>query len=123
MDGVINEEEVISSIDNLYTYLSNEFQPMEWFRELPLEIEKDGQLYKGEADLVIEQEDGLVLIDYKSYPGKLEEITNPTSSFYAGKYSGQLSMYAQMLEETMGKPVKQKLIYYIVQGTIVELKF
>ena len=58
----------------------------------------------------------------KSFPGKKEEIFSTTSEFYAGKYSGQLEMYTQMLSDFSPKPVTRKLIYYVVQGLVVDIK-
>ena len=89
--------------------------------ELSMEVETANQLAKGEADLVLETEKGLILIDYKSYAG-IDDVTNPNCEYYAGKYSGQLDLYAQMLEKTLEpQKVIKKLIYYVVQGKIVEL--
>jgi len=127
MDSIISANEVLISIDKLYVFLKEKFNPIVWLRELPLECEIDGQLYKGEADLVLETNDGYILIDYKSYPGSIDRVLDASSmnsekSNYAGKYNGQLNTYAKMIETVSNKKVIKKLIYYVVQGKIVELK-
>jgi ATP-dependent exoDNAse (exonuclease V) beta subunit len=126
MDAVIDGNEILSSIDILYNYLIKEFSPIEWHRELPLECEIDGQLYKGEADLVLQTSEGYVLIDYKSYHGDMERVLDAASlntdkSNYVGKYAGQLNTYKKMIEKITNKKVLKKLIYYTVLGKLVEL--
>lgn len=124
MQAIINNEEVLNSIDTLFKYISKTFNPVKWHRELPLECEIEGQLYKGEADLVLETEEGYVLIDYKSYPGSIDKVLdNATSNtVYAGKYAGQLSTYSKMITSITSKKVIKQLIYYTVLGKLVELK-
>ena len=121
LQGVIDSDEVISSIDKLYDYLKDTFKIIQWHRELALESEINGQIFKGEADLVLETESGYILIDYKSYPGSIERVLDANSSNYAGKYSGQLDAYVQMIEANSDKKVLRKLIYYTVLGQMVEI--
>lgn len=128
MDGVINADEVIRSVDKLYDYLKQEFKPIQWHRELAVETEMDGQLYKGEVDLLLESADGYILIDYKSYPGSLDRVLDAASyksesSNYAGQYAGQIDAYTKMIENITEKKVVKKFIYYTVLGKLVELKF
>jgi len=120
-------EQVKSSIDKLHEYLKNEFKPIEWYRELALEALINGQLYKGEADLVLETNDGYILIDYKSYPGRIESVLdaglkNSADTKYAGKYAGQLNTYTKMIETVKEKKVLKKLIYYTVLGRLIEVE-
>jgi ATP-dependent helicase/nuclease subunit A len=117
----IDEVSFIENVSLFKDYLAKNFDVIKEFREIHLEHPKDGQHIIGEADLVLETAEGLILIDYKSFPGKKEDILNNSSTFYAGKYSGQLYLYAEMLENQFNKPVLKKLIYYVVQGILVEM--
>ncbi|TXB66156.1 AAA family ATPase [Vicingus serpentipes] len=125
MDNIINSKDVASSIDLFYDFICKEFKPKEWYRELSLETEINGQVYKGEVDLLLEVSGGFILIDYKSYPGQIERILDRTSvdnSNYAGKYLGQLNTYEKMIEKLTCKKVLKKLIYYTVLGKMVEFQ-
>ncbi len=44
-----------------------------------------------------------------------------SSEFYAGKYSGQLKLYVEMQSVHSPNPVTRKLIYYVIQGVIIEI--
>jgi ATP-dependent exoDNAse (exonuclease V) beta subunit len=117
-------EHVYKAIKNLYEYLTKTYgTPVSIYKELPLQMVEDGIVYRGEADLVWETESGFVLIDYKSYPGRLSNVTAAGNKFYAGKYSGQLLKYKEMIEHSHpgGKNVNAMLIYYHVLGGLVEI--
>lgn len=116
---------IYQAIRNLYDYLTETYgAPEKIYKELPLQMVEDGMVYRGEADLVWETDNDIVLIDYKSYPGQLTRVTTVNDKFYAGKYAGQLSKYKQMIEQahSQNKKVMAALIYYHVLGGIVELK-
>jgi ATP-dependent exoDNAse (exonuclease V) beta subunit len=125
MSSIINAEDVLKSINILFDYLKTTFSPKQWLRELALACEIDGQLYKGEADLVLETDEGYILIDYKSYPGSIENVldNSDTNTVYAGKYAGQLEAYSKMIHTTTNKKVIQHYIYYTVLGKLVAVKF
>lgn len=115
-------EKFISNTENFEKFIQSNFNPIKQYHEFYLEKEINQQGVKGEADLVLELENELVLIDYKSFPGKTSEIYSTTSDFCATKYSGQLALYSNMLESYFNKPIKKKMIYYVVQGVLIELK-
>ncbi|MCI7803803.1 MAG: helicase-exonuclease AddAB subunit AddA [Oscillospiraceae bacterium] len=77
-----------------------------------LELEgRVGEEYKGTMgmingiiDMVLEFEDYLVLVDYKT-----DRVTDINE--LAQRYSGQLQLYRKALEKTETKPVKETLIY------------
>ena len=85
------------------------------FREQPFvmtvsssEIYKDDSsedlLVQGVIDVFFEEEDGLVLVDYKTDYVKTEDELSK-------KYHAQLEYYADALEKITGKRVKEKIIY------------
>ena len=53
----------------------------------------------GQIDLIFEEDDGIVLIDFKTDRQRRD-------------YSDQLKIYALAIEEALDKPVKKKLIYW-----------
>lgn len=90
------------------------------FREIPftfavpaLENSEEKVIVQGVIDLVLEDEDGLVLIDYKT-----DAITGRYPSFEAAKpvllnrYRVQLDLYEQAIEHIWKKRVKEKYLYF-----------
>ena len=61
-------------------------------------------LIQGIIDVFWEEEDGLVLADYKT-----DAVTDPRE--LVRRYRVQLDYYEQALERLVGKPVKEKIIY------------
>lgn len=112
---------VVESMDNLYQFMTARYgEAKRIYRELPISAERDGQILRGDIDLLWEREDGCVVVDYKSYPGSVEEITNREGAHYAGKYMPQLQIYRELIEATSRKVV-DCLIYYAVQGVVVRI--
>lgn len=117
----IDEAQFVANTKKFNQWISSEFELIKQYPEFSMEVDIGSQLAKGEADLVLETNEGLILIDYKSYAGK-DDVTNASCDYFAGKYSGQLDLYAQMLEKTFdNKKVIKKLIYYCAQGRITTL--
>lgn len=66
--------------------------------------EEEEVLVQGVIDVYFEEEDGLVLMDYKTdRVSEAEELVK--------RYHTQLEYYAQALERLTHKKVKEKLIY------------
>ena len=66
-------------------------------------------LIQGIIDAYFEEEDGLVLLDYKTdYIKTKEELIR--------RYEKQLKVYADALEQMTGKKVKESLMYSFVLG-------
>ena len=61
-------------------------------------------LVQGIIDVFFEEEDGLVVLDYKT--DKVRAAAELTE-----KYHAQLDYYGQALEQLLQKPVKEKIIY------------
>lgn len=69
-------------------------------------------LVQGIIDLYFEEEDGIVLLDYKTDHVKTEEEL-------AGRYEIQLDYYQEALERSLNKKVKERLLYsFALQKTI-----
>jgi ATP-dependent helicase/nuclease subunit A len=78
----------------------------EIYKDLPEEYENEYIQVQGIIDCFFEEEDGLVLIDYKTdyvERERIEEVKN--------KYKVQIEMYSKALETITGKRVKEKYIY------------
>ena len=67
-------------------------------------FQKEKVLLQGIADAVLEEKDGIVIVDYKTDRMASEQD-------FIEKYSGQLNIYRDALGVYFGKPVKDCLIY------------
>ena len=74
----------------------------------PLNGSAGGQLVQGVIDLYFEEEDQLVIVDYKTDRVKAGKTGE---SILKERYSVQLDYYAMALEQLTGKKVKEKIIY------------
>jgi len=123
MQAVFPEpERILASMDNLYGYLNEAYgSPIKVYRELPLQMQTlTGQILRGSCDLVWETSDGCVIVDYKSYPGNLNDIITPDGEHFAGIYAAQLKAYSNVLEEAK-KKVLDTIIYYAVSGIVTSV--
>jgi len=75
--------------------------------------EKPGELVliQGIIDCLIDEGDGLVLIDFKTDRLAKEEIAQISS-----RYRTQLNFYARAVETILRQPVKEKLLYFFHLG-------
>lgn len=106
----ISHNEIITSIKNLHQYLETSYGAATCtYRELPFQHIKDGQIIRGNIDLLWEVPNGVVLIDYK------------TGESSAEKYGSQIDCYKEALTAA-GKTVIESLIYNAVKGHVIELQ-
>lgn len=72
--------------------------------DLKDDFRQEKVLLQGIADAVLEEKDGIVIVDYKTDRMSQEDD-------FIEKYSGQLNIYRDALGDYFGKPVKDCLIY------------
>ncbi len=82
--------------------------------DLPEIFENERLLIQGSVDCVFEEEDGLVIVDYKTDRVKDEQIL-------IDRYSIQLDIYKRALENNTGIKVKEKLLYSFTLGKSIKL--
>ncbi|MBC5787753.1 helicase-exonuclease AddAB subunit AddA [Clostridium facile] len=70
-------------------------------------------LIQGIADCVIEESDGLVLVDYKTDHATKQQIKE--------RYTPQLELYRRAIQEKLGKPIKECILYAISLGEEIKL--
>lgn len=77
--------------------------------DLPENCREETVVVQGIADCVFLEEDGAVILDYKT-------DTVKESAVLCERYAGQLSLYAEALEKVLGCPVKEKILYSLCLG-------
>ena len=117
-----NAKPILQAWDWLVEFMTKQFGPaIATYHERPFKYELNGQITTGSIDLVWKTAQGCIVIDYKTYPNwKKETVTSPENKHYAGNYKGQLDCYEKALSLS-GENVLAKLIYYPVNGMIVQI--
>lgn len=73
-------------------------------------------LIQGVVDLFFEEEDGIVLVDYKT-----DRVSSYNQNQLVKHYRGQLEWYRQALEKIKGRPVKEMYLYFFDSQELVQL--
>jgi ATP-dependent exoDNAse (exonuclease V) beta subunit len=84
------------------------------WRELSLWFPDGEHLVEGVVDLVFEEQDGLVVVDYKSDP-----ISDDQALPQAAHHALQLQLYGRGLAQAAGRPVRERLVVFTALGRAV----
>lgn len=79
-----------------------------------LDVEQAGEesiILQGIIDCLLDEPDGLVIIDYKS-----DYITAGQAAEFVRRHSAQLQLYARAVSKITGRPVKEKILYSFTLG-------
>jgi hypothetical protein len=110
-------EPVLAQIRALNGWLAQQWPGARIHCEIPVEARCDnGQILKGQIDLLLQTDYGWVLIDHKSNPGGAstrEEIVQ--------RYGGQLRLYKEGVERATGRPVVETWLYFPVAASAVRV--
>jgi ATP-dependent helicase/nuclease subunit A len=71
---------------------------------------------RGVIDLLFEEPDGWVLVDYKT-----DQVSGPALLAAAARYAAQVRLYAAAWEQCTGKPVKEAGLFFTRTATYVTL--
>jgi ATP-dependent helicase/nuclease subunit A len=74
----------------------------------------DKVLVQGVIDCLIEEGDGLVLIDYKT-----DRVTPETIAALTAGYRGQMNLYARAVETVLNRPVRERYLYFFAAGEVI----
>lgn len=89
----------------------------EAYKDLPEEQYGDEYIMlQGAIDCYFEEDDGLVLVDYKT-----DYVNDENVGDVINKYAGQLKYYSLALNKITGKIVKEKYLYLFYDGRIVKV--
>ena len=79
-----------------------------FWREVPVAVATGGGSLHGFIDLLFEEDDGLVVVDYKT-----DSITADEASAAVQRYRLQGGAYAHAISQLTGKPVKEAVFLYL----------
>ena len=117
-------EKIVANIETFFGWLDKTYGPMDSLeQEVPFQYtDAKGRVFSGNMDLVWRTAKSCVLVDYKTFPGAKSELFNPKSEHWAGKYASQLGVYADALSVTDWKTPEDRLLYYPVEGLVIQIK-
>jgi ATP-dependent exoDNAse (exonuclease V) beta subunit len=111
-------DDMLAQIDALRAWLSQRWAGARIHCEIPVEARRDnGQVLKGQIDLLVETPGGWVLLDHKSNPGSAA-----TREEVVARYSGQLRLYKEGVERATGRPVVETWLYFPVAGSVMRVE-
>jgi ATP-dependent exoDNAse (exonuclease V) beta subunit len=84
------------------------------FRELALWFPEGASLVEGKVDLVFEEDETLVVVDYKS-----DTIAEEHALAQAAHHAPQLQLYARGLAQAAGMSVRERLVVFTALGRAV----
>lgn len=131
---VIGAEEIVQFAESSIGQVLAESD--EAFREVPFSLalpareaykdwsgpQDENVLVQGIIDCVIVQEDGLILLDYKTdaVTGRFKGFEE-AAKVLEDRYRVQIQLYSRALEQIWKKPVKEKYLYFFDGGHLLKM--
>ena len=117
LSNKVAADDVLACASRFQGCLLDTFKPLSICPEWPVTTVMDnGQHMNGWIDLLVDTEEGWMIIDHKSFPGRKSEWDQKALS-----YSGQLEAYHRAVIQATGRPVISQWIHFSVGGGLVEI--
>jgi ATP-dependent exoDNAse (exonuclease V) beta subunit len=117
LTGVIRPDLLLVAHDTLKAWLDTRYPGARWRREVPIvgavASPTGARQARGAIDLLLETDEGWVIVDHKTYPGGDFEAK-------ARGFLPQLAAYGKLLEAEGSRPVLTKLVHFPIGGTVAE---
>jgi hypothetical protein len=112
----ISAEVILAKGDTFKNWLAEQWPGALLHIEYPISMVNDlGQQLNGSIDLLIETEQGWIVIDHKSTSTQRDQLPHVVS-----QYGGQLGAYRQALEAVTDKPVLGQWIHFMSMGSMLK---
>ncbi|MGC4375322.1 helicase-exonuclease AddAB subunit AddA [Fictibacillus sp. Mic-4] len=87
-------------------------------------LEDETVLVQGVIDCLLVEEDGLVLIDYKTdqITNRFEQGFNGAKTILLNRYQLQLELYGKAIEKILKQPLKESYLYFFDGSHILQVK-
>jgi hypothetical protein len=118
LGDAVEPQAVINSARGFIDWVEKRFTPIAWHVEHPItHVINTGQVVHGLIDLLVETDQGWVIVDHKS-----TSRTNAEWEKIAEKSSGQLAMYKAAVEHASGQPVASAWIHFPTIAKFVSIQ-
>lgn len=78
-------------------------------------------LIQGVVDCLIHTDEGIIILDYKTDSLPEDEITKEKQDALKERYSTQISLYKQAMEDIFRQPVKATYLYFFAKDLLLEM--
>ena len=113
----IQPETLLVAGDRLWNYIGELYgSDRICHREWPVNLKIGDQKLSGWIDLLIDTGEGYVVIDHKSFPGRMDQWPEK-----AQQYAPQLLVYRKAMEKATGRPVIETCIHMPILGVMLKL--
>lgn len=113
----LNPDDVERQVKALLAWIAARWPGSKFRSEIPVEsVLPSGQTLQGRIDLLIQTEDGWVLLDHKANPQGASAWDELAQS-----YSGQLAAYSGAVERATAKPVREAWLFLAVAGSAIRV--
>ncbi len=112
----VQAKSFVETADRLHVFLEESYPGHRAYREYSVRGRVGLQRISGRIDLLVETEDGYVIVDHKSFPGRYER--------WAGKawaYRPQLQAYGNLVTNATSREILTLLVHMPIVGKIVDV--
>jgi ATP-dependent exoDNAse (exonuclease V) beta subunit len=121
MSGLVQPESLLEASSQFQGWVAARWPGAHWRREVPIDAfipsAAGERRLSGIIDLLLETDDGCVIVDHKTFPGSTEGAWRARCA----KFAPQLMAYAEALRRVEGKRVLGCWIHLPVGGGMVEI--
>jgi ATP-dependent helicase/nuclease subunit A len=114
----LSPSDLVEAADRLHRFIASRFGTAKRSAEIPIHAIADGnQIIVGQIDLLIETDDGFVVIDHKSFPGTVAVESDRLQSF-----AGQVDLYRRALYRVTGRACHEFWLHQPISATMVRVE-
>ncbi len=111
-------ESLVQAGERLHSFILSKWPDAIWHREYPVFLRQDnGTIISGFIDLLLETQNGFIILDHKSFPGSVDEAQERAAGF-----AGQLRVYADAVKEATGKGIMGCFIHLPILGLVASVE-
>jgi ATP-dependent exoDNAse (exonuclease V) beta subunit len=107
---------LIEASDRLLAFLNDRYPAHRRYREYPVHGRVGLQRVSGRIDLLVETDDGFVIIDHKTFPGSYDHWVDKAFS-----YRPQLLLYGELIRNATGCELLAFYVHMPIVGKIIDV--
>jgi ATP-dependent helicase/nuclease subunit A len=118
VNDAFGPDALVEAGNKFFEWCSDRWPDARALREWPITMRlEEGSILNGIIDLVLELPDGFVIIDHKTYAGKMKEAERQAKG-----YAGQLSAYADAYGAATGTACLGTYIHMPIMGVVWDVR-